>query len=193
MAEVKEEAKVETEEEATVEPATKPAEAEIKPTESVAAPAAPVTSNASGGLNGPFPAELSGWNWGAFLMSWIWAIGNSVWIGLLALIGPISLIVAIILGLKGNEWAWQHRKFENVEQFKKVQKTWAIWGLVLFIISLIIIPAILITVVFSNVNSAKEKAADAQKRALELRDEQNAALQNINSDVPDEFSVPSGE
>lgn len=87
----------------------------------------------------PFPDELRGWNWGAFFLSWIWAIGNQVWIGLLALLGPVWLVMMIILGLKGNEWAWKARKFISVETFKKTQSTWAKWGIVLFIIQIILI------------------------------------------------------
>ena len=98
------------------------------------------------GMNGPFPAELNHWNWGAFFLSWIWAIGNQTWIGLLALIpffGIATLVMGIILGIKGNEWAWENRKFESVEQFKKVQHIWSIWGVVLFIIPIV---GILLTV-----------------------------------------------
>ena len=32
------------------------------------------------------PDGVRGWSWGAFLLNWIWAIGNKTWIGLLALI-----------------------------------------------------------------------------------------------------------
>ncbi len=82
------------------------------------------------------PEEIKGWNWGAFLLGWVWSIGNSVWIGLLTLI--FGWIMAIILGVKGSEWAWQNRKWESVEQFKTVQKTWAKWGVIVLIISVVI-------------------------------------------------------
>src|SRR6516162_11951094 len=32
------------------------------------------------------PAEIKRWNWGAFLLNWIWGIGNQTYIALLALI-----------------------------------------------------------------------------------------------------------
>lgn len=89
-------------------------------------------------LSGPFPEELKKWNWGAFFWSWIWGIANNTWIALLSLLGPLSIIMMIILGVKGNEWAWKNRKFANVEDFKKTQHAWAVWGLALFIIGLII-------------------------------------------------------
>ena len=43
--------------------------------------------NTSGkGKGHPIPDGVKGWSWGAFLLNWIWAIGNSTWIGLLCLI-----------------------------------------------------------------------------------------------------------
>lgn len=73
------------------------------------------------------PQEISGWNWGAFLLSWIWGIGNNVWWGLLTLIPYAGFIMRIILGVKGNKWAWKNKKWESIEDFKKTQKTWADW------------------------------------------------------------------
>ena len=74
------------------------------------------------------PKEIRGWNWGGFLLSWIWGIGNNVWIALLALIPYVGIVMAIILGIKGNEWAWQKKKWDSIETFKKTQRTWANWG-----------------------------------------------------------------
>ena len=37
----------------------------------------------------------------------------------------MNLFMVIALGLKGNEWAWKHRKWESIEHFKKVQREWA--------------------------------------------------------------------
>lgn len=135
----------------------------------------------AGGPNGPFPEELRGWNWGAFFLNWIWAIGNSVWIGLLALLGPIALIMAIILGIKGNEWAWQNRKFESVEQFKKVQKAWAIWGLVLFLISIIFFFVFVMKIITINMDASKQKSIEAQQAAAENQRQINAAIQTENA------------
>ena len=93
--------------------------------------------NTSGqGAASVVPDEIKGWNWGAFFLNWIWSIGNNVWIGLLALI--LGIIMSIILGIKGSEWAWQNRRWESVEQFKTVQHIWAVWGVVIFIASIAI-------------------------------------------------------
>jgi len=93
------------------------------------APANPKPENSSGqGKGGHVPSDLYGWNWGAFLLNFIWAIGNKTWIGLISLVPVIGLAMPVVLGLKGNEWAWQNNRWENVDYFRAVQKKWAVWG-----------------------------------------------------------------
>ena len=95
------------------------------------------SSNTSGqGTASVLPAELKGWNWGAFFLNWIWGIGNNVWIALISFV--LGFIWAIMLGLKGNEWAWQHKKWDSIEHFKRTQRTWRKWGFVLFIVGVAI-------------------------------------------------------
>ena len=94
------------------------------------APAGVPTAGTVSGVNGPMPVELHGWNWGAFCLTWIWGIANSSYLAFLCFIPFVNVIMVFVLGAKGNEWAWTHRKFESVAQFKAVQKAWATWGLV---------------------------------------------------------------
>jgi serine/threonine protein kinase len=85
------------------------------------------------------PDEIQGWNWGAFLLPGIWCIPNKVWIGLLAWADPTLVItlglpwfgMGVILGVKGNEWAWKSRRWRSVEAFKAHQRGWAIISLVI--------------------------------------------------------------
>ncbi len=79
------------------------------------------------------PDGVKGWSSGAFLLNWIWAIGNKTWIGLLVFLPYVGFIFALILGIKGREWAWQNKKWESVEHFQKVQKRWSFWGVLLVI------------------------------------------------------------
>lgn len=98
-----------------------------------------VVANTSGqGPGAAVPAEIQGWNWGAFLLNWIWGIGNSVWIALLCFIPFVNLVVAIYLGLKGSELAWQSKQWASVEQFQSVQKKWALAGAILVVASLLL-------------------------------------------------------
>ncbi len=74
-------------------------------------------------------AELGKWNWGAFLLSWIWGIGNRVWISLLALIPVVGLVMMFGLGFKDNRWAWERKQWRDIAHFHSTQRKWAIAGL----------------------------------------------------------------
>jgi len=99
-----------------------------------------VIENTSGqGKLATIPEEIRGWNWGAFLLNWIWGIGNNVWIALLTLIPYVNIIMPFVLGVKGNEWAWRNRKWDSIEHFKRVQRNWARVGKYIIVVSLILI------------------------------------------------------
>lgn len=89
-------------------------------------------------LNEPaeIPAELDRWNWGAFFLNWIWGIGNSTFIALLALIPFVNIIMIIVLGARGSRWAWRNRAWRDAEQFRKTQRNWAIAGLVVWVVGI---------------------------------------------------------
>ena len=72
------------------------------------------------------PEGIKGWSWGAFWFSWVWAIFNKTWIGLLALIPLVNLVMMVILGLKGREWAWKNKEWPSIDHFNRVQKRWSI-------------------------------------------------------------------
>lgn len=96
------------------------------------APVAFINNSGQGGLFNskvPIPEEIKGWNWGAFLMPWLWPVTNNVWIGFLALVPQIGWLVSIAMGSRGNEWAWKSRKWRSIEHFKAHQRGWAIAGI----------------------------------------------------------------
>ena len=109
--------------------------------------------NSSGqGKEGLVPGEIRGWSWGAFLLGWIWAIGHNKFdvavYGLAAytlsiLLGPpgwlAELAISILLGVKGNEWAWQSKKWRSIEHFKKTQRSWAKWGIIASILNVLLL------------------------------------------------------
>jgi len=82
------------------------------------------------------PQEIRGWNWGAFFWGWLWGVSNKVWISLLTIIPFIGFIMLIVLGIKGNEWAWQKRRWDSIEHFKRTQSAWAWWGLGILVVYL---------------------------------------------------------
>ena len=90
--------------------------------------------NTSGmGKDHELPEGIKGWSWGAFLLNWIWAIGNQTWIGLFAFLPFVGLIMFFVLGFKGREWAWRNKKWDSVEHFQTVQRKWSFWGLVIYL------------------------------------------------------------
>lgn len=92
-------------------------------------------------------------NWGAFLMTWVWGIFNNSFITLtfvilmiLTLISSLKisaitfiflfldLIFMIWFGIKGNTWAWQNKRYSGIARFHEVQKKWAIGSLIFIVV-----------------------------------------------------------
>lgn len=104
------------------------------------------------------PAEIDRWNWGAFLLNWIWGIGNDTFIALLMFVPFANLVMPFVLGAKGSAWAWRNKRWESVEAFKATQRKWAIWGLA----------AIVLTVLFGVMLAATITTAFKHSAAYEL-------------------------
>jgi len=81
----------------------------------------------------PVPPEIRGWNWGAFLLNWIWGVGNDTFIALLTFVPFVGLVMPFVLGAKGNSWAWRNGRWDSVEHFNRVQRLWAIWGFIIWL------------------------------------------------------------
>ncbi len=90
------------------------------------------------GATAVLPPELRGVNVGAFFLNWIWAIAHSTWLGLLCLVPYVGFVMSFVLLFKGNEWAWQNRRWDSIEQFKEVQKKWATWGIIILVAGVVI-------------------------------------------------------
>lgn len=90
--------------------------------------------NTSGqGASATVPAEIDRWNWGAFLLNWIWGIGNNTLIALLMFVPLVNMVMVFVLGVKGSAWAWRNKRWDSVEQFQRVQRSWAKWGLIVWL------------------------------------------------------------
>ena len=100
------------------------------------------------------PAEIRGWNWGAFLFGPIWGIAHGVWIGLLVLVPYVGLVMMFVLGAKGNEWAWRNRRWSDIAEFKETQKKWARLSLGIYLTILVLaVLGLLEVLVFSMKHS----------------------------------------
>ncbi len=104
--------------------------------------------NTSGqGPNAHVPQVIAKeFNWGAFLGNWIWGLFNKTYITLLILVAALIPIVnfiaplalAIWFGIKGNTWAWQNKRFNDIRSFNQYQRKLTTIFLVLYIISIVI-------------------------------------------------------
>ena len=65
------------------------------------------------------PPELDRWNWGAFLLNWIWGVGNNTYIALLTFVPFVGIVMPFVLGAKGSRWAWRNGRWDNVEHFER--------------------------------------------------------------------------
>lgn len=87
--------------------------------------------------------ELSKWNWGAFFLNWFWGIFNKSYLALFALIPVFGCLWAWVCGVEGNKWAWENKRWESIEHFRKDQREWAMIGTVI-----LGIPSIIILLIF---------------------------------------------
>ena len=86
--------------------------------------------NTSGqGKYSSVPSEIQTWNWGAFFLNVLWGLFNRTYIALLCVIPVFGVLMAFVLGFKGNEWAWQNKRWKSVEQFQHEQKIWSTLGI----------------------------------------------------------------
>lgn len=137
------------------------------------------TDNASRRLAyGDVPDGVKGWSWGAFLLNWIWAIGNRTWIGLLALVPYVGVVVAIWLGFKGREMAWKNGNWQSVEHFNRVQRAWSRWavGFTLGMFLLGVVAAIVIPAYQGYVMRARAHETVSVERVVPPAVQQGAAI-----------------
>lgn len=89
---------------------------------------------------------LNKFNWGAFFLTWIWAIGNKTFnkltlllliLCLVPYVGPFSAIgLMLYSGLTGNNRAWKSKQWRDLKHFKRVQRRWAFAGMAQFVLAL---------------------------------------------------------
>jgi len=79
--------------------------------------------------------KVAGWNWGAAFLGPYWGMYYNVWWVLILFFIPIlDIFLFIFMGIKGNEIAYSKNKWMDVDEFKKGQKKWKIWGILAFIL-----------------------------------------------------------
>ena len=129
------------------------------------AAAIPTVQTATEALPPDIPPELDRWNWGAFLLNWIWGIGNGTFIALLMFVPVANIVMLFVLGAKGSQWAWRNRRWQSVEHFRRVQRLWAIWGVIAWVGWIAVVAAIFISVMQGLKHTEAYEMALARLRA----------------------------
>jgi hypothetical protein len=80
------------------------------------------------------PPGVSGWNWGAFLLTPAWSIGNGIPLRILApyllsLCIPYVNVLGGVLGalffaVRGSSLAWRYRDWKSPTDFRRAQLRW---------------------------------------------------------------------
>lgn len=164
---------------------------EVPPAESTATPP-------SHSEPGEVPPGIRRWNWGAFLLSWVWGIAHGVWISLLVFIPVINLVVPFYLGLKGNELAWKTGRWTDVDAYLERQKKWAVAGVIVAVISIIITAYLVyqagkaVKTTVETVGTAIETSVEDAAAGRQVVDRyfETASLKDGN---PSQFVTPSFE
>lgn len=111
--------------------------------------------------------ELEQWNWGAFYFGWLWGVCHKVWPALLQLavcfipsllnvmgmahplVAVVCLIinlgVAVWLGLKGTQMAWDNGAWSSMEEMRRCRSKWNVAALICFAVSIVFL---LVMIVF---------------------------------------------
>lgn len=134
-----------------------PPEPPISPAPFGGAPARPIASSTPDRLpsgNAPqllHDARNLGWNWGGFLIPYLWLIGHGrLTLGFLLLLsacvpffGLAHLVfypaAALYLGLNGYELAWREQPYHSIGQLQERERAWMLWGAALFIMVFVIL------------------------------------------------------
>lgn len=100
--------------------------------------------NDSGTKDARLPEQLRRFNWGAFFMGPVWGVTHQVWIatplfivwGLVLYTRPevafIYFAFTSLLAMRANELAWKRKKWPSIEHFRRVQRSWMLWGAVVW-------------------------------------------------------------
>lgn len=140
------------------------------------------------------PEELRGFNWGAFLLTFIWGIKHKAWITLLGIpllwfqlpLG-LNLILFTILqfycGFKGNMWAYQQDWWMSVKDFRKTQAIWAIAAISLNILIPMILLALTLQFIKKSPDNPKNLILNTQCAIANSNLKHGLKKVSINSSV----------
>lgn len=141
-------------------------------------------NTSGGGSAAVVPAEVDRWNWGAFLLSWIWGIGNNTFIAFLAFVPFVNIVMPFVLGAKGSAWAWRNKRWDSIEHFRATQRRWARWGMVALVLFVVLFAG-MFAAIFASL-----KGSEAYKLAVQALNSDQEAVEMLGQ--PISTGIPMG-
>lgn len=133
------------------------------------------------------PSEIDRWNWGAFLLNWIWGIGNNTYIALLMFVPFVNIVMPFVLGAKGSNWAWRNKRWESIDHFKQVQRKWAIWSVIAYLVLIGLFVALFFSI------TAAVKNSEVYKRSIVKLQSNSTAMNTLGTPITTGFPIGSIE
>lgn len=129
------------------------------------------------------PRELDRWNWGAFLLNWIWGLGNHTFVALLALIPGVGFVMMVVLGLRGSRWAWKNGAWRDAEHFRRTQRAWGIAGAIVWLVVIGLVGALIFSL------PAIMKNSDAYRITMETLRADQRVTEALGTEIESDFWI----
>ena len=152
--------------------------------------------NTSGqGSRAEVPAAIrSKFNWGAFLLNWIWGLGNRTYLTLIYLIigfiPIVNFVISIWFGFMGNEWAWRNKRFGGVQHFNESQKKWTIAGIIFWAI---FIPVVGLILFAGLIGYTAKTAVDNPEKMEKTMTKYENFMDNITASYFETYTIDENE
>jgi len=136
-------------------------------------------------------------NWGAFIGTWIWGLVNksykTLWILLIGFT-PWGPLYQLYCGLKGNEWAYKNKKYNDVTEFRKSQKGQSIiFAILPFAIAPVIYSIIIILATFNFIFTATSDIKNNPQKAEQTATKLENIIDNTGSIYFETYQITKEE
>ena len=95
-----------------------------------------------------FPDNLKSFNWGAFLVTGIWALGNGtyylafLYLALCSMFPysyPVMFVLSLYYGFNGSRLSWIKKNWSSIGSFERAQGLWLYVGILISFVNIMYI------------------------------------------------------
>ena len=118
------------------------------------------------------PKELQKFNFAAFFFTFVWSCAHKCYWPLIILIPFLGLVflpvIAVYLGFKGNQIAWENFDGTDIEKFKKEEQKWNIYTWIACIVVVLLALFINLSVLIPNAKKLESIVNTYNKQDFEV-------------------------